>query len=119
MVISFALYQYWILCIFCLSGVVFNSILFVSSCLVNVVYDSSRLWKRIHLLAFALTFVLSYIIEERVCYLTICDQAYPKKLAFQYLKDLKNEFEHVDGALIETAARPYAFIKFGRFTAIT
>ena len=43
----------------------------------------------------------------------MCDRAYPKKLAFQYLEDLKNEFERVNGAQIETAARPYAFIKFG------
>lgn len=56
----------------------------------------------------------SYIIEERVCYLTMCDRAYPKKLAFQYLEDLKNEFERVYGNQIETAARPYAFIKFGK-----
>lgn len=45
----------------------------------------------------------------------MCDRSYPKKLAFQYLEDLKNEFERVNGAQIETAARPYAFIKFGRF----
>uniref|UniRef100_A0A453M0X8 Longin domain-containing protein n=1 Tax=Aegilops tauschii subsp. strangulata TaxID=200361 RepID=A0A453M0X8_AEGTS len=55
----------------------------------------------------------SYIIEGRVCYLTMCDRSYPKKLAFQYLEDLKNEFERVNGSQIETAARPYAFIKFG------
>lgn len=67
---------------------------------------------------FTLTYVLSYIIEGRVCYLTMCDRAYPKKLAFQYLEDLKNEFERVNVAQIETAARPYAFIKFGRFTVI-
>ncbi|EAZ06491.1 hypothetical protein OsI_28731 [Oryza sativa Indica Group] len=54
-----------------------------------------------------------YIIEGRVCYLTMCDHSYPKKLAFQYLEDLKNEFERVNGNQIETAARPYAFIKFG------
>uniref|UniRef100_A0A453EIV9 Longin domain-containing protein n=1 Tax=Aegilops tauschii subsp. strangulata TaxID=200361 RepID=A0A453EIV9_AEGTS len=54
-----------------------------------------------------------YIIESRVCYLTMCDRSYPKKLAFQYLEDLKNEFERVNGNQIETAARPYAFIKFG------
>ena len=70
-------------------------------------------------IGFSLTFVLSYIIEGRVCYLTMCDRAYPKKLAFQYLEDLKNEFECVNGTQIETAARPYAFIKFGRFAAIT
>lgn len=57
--------------------------------------------------------LLSYIIEGRVCYLTMCDRAYPKKLAFQYLEDLKNEFERTYGNQIETAARPYAFIKFG------
>ena len=44
----------------------------------------------------------------------MCDRAYPKKLAFQYLEDLKNEFERVYGNQIETAARPYAFIKFGK-----
>ena len=43
----------------------------------------------------------------------MCDRSYPKKLAFQYLEDLKNEFERVNGSQIETAARPYAFIKFG------
>ncbi|GJR53326.1 25.3 kDa vesicle transport protein [Tanacetum coccineum] len=51
----------------------------------------------------------------RVCYLTMCDRAYPKKLAFQYLEDLKNEFERGYGNQIETAARPYAFIKFDTF----
>lgn len=60
-----------------------------------------------------LTGSLSYNIEGRVCYLTMCDRSYPKKLAFQYLEDLKNEFERVNGSQIETAARPYAFIKFG------
>lgn len=44
----------------------------------------------------------------------MCDRAYPKKLAFQYLEDLKNEFERGYGNQIETAARPYAFIKFGK-----
>ncbi|CAL4956035.1 unnamed protein product [Urochloa decumbens] len=54
-------------------------------------------------------------ISSRVCYLTMCDRSYPKKLAFQYLEDLKNEFERVNGNQIETAARPYAFIKFDTF----
>lgn len=61
----------------------------------------------------------SYIIEGRVCYLTMCDRSYPKKLAFQYLEDLKNEFEKVNGNQIETAARPYAFIKFGMVPEFT
>ncbi|KAL6563333.1 SNAP receptor [Orobanche hederae] len=52
---------------------------------------------------------------RHVCYLTTCDRAYPKKLAFQYLEDIKNEFERAYGNQIETAARPYAFIKFDTF----
>ncbi|KAJ6932829.1 25.3 kDa vesicle transport protein [Populus alba x Populus x berolinensis] len=60
-------------------------------------------------------YIFHYIIEGRVCYLTMCDRSYPKKLAFQYLEDLKNEFERVNGPQIETAARPYAFIKFDTF----
>ncbi|CAI9114465.1 OLC1v1015194C3 [Oldenlandia corymbosa var. corymbosa] len=60
-------------------------------------------------------YVFHYIIERKVCYLTMCDRSYPKKLAFQYLEDLKNEFERVNGSQIETAARPYAFIKFDTF----
>ncbi|KAJ4971901.1 hypothetical protein NE237_005000 [Protea cynaroides] len=60
-------------------------------------------------------YVFHYIIEGRVCYLTMCDRSYPKKLAFQYLEDLKTEFERVNGNQIETAGRPYAFIKFDTF----
>ncbi|KAG8656345.1 hypothetical protein MANES_04G125400v8 [Manihot esculenta] len=60
-------------------------------------------------------YVFHYIMEGHVCYLTMCDRSYPKKLAFQYLEDLKNEFERINGAQIETAARPYAFIKFDTF----
>ncbi|KAL6585222.1 SNAP receptor [Orobanche minor] len=56
-----------------------------------------------------------YIFNWHVCYLTMCDRAYPKKLAFQYLEDLRNEFELTFGNQIETAARPYAFIKFDTF----
>lgn len=47
----------------------------------------------------------------------MCDRSYPKKLSFQYLEDLKNEFERAYGNQIETAARPYAFIKFGNVVA--
>ncbi|KAK6148770.1 hypothetical protein DH2020_016295 [Rehmannia glutinosa] len=36
-------------------------------------------------------------------------------LSFQYLEDLKSEFERAYGNQIETAARPYAFIKFDTF----
>ena len=58
-------------------------------------------------------FTFHYIIEGVVCYLTLTDKAYPKKLAYQYLEELHSEFTRLYGSQIETAARPYAFIKFG------
>ncbi|KAL3618196.1 SNAP receptor [Castilleja foliolosa] len=56
-------------------------------------------------------YIFHYIIEGHVCYLTTCDRAYPKKLAFQYLEDIKNEFERAYGNQIETAARPDTFMQ--------
>lgn len=61
----------------------------------------------------------SYIIEGGVCYLTLCERSYPKKLAYQYLEELQREFEKVNRSQIETVARPYAFIKFGKFSSST
>ena len=58
-------------------------------------------------------FVFHYIIEGGVCYLTLAERAYPKKLAYAYLEDLRSEFTRLYSDQIETAARPYAFIKFG------
>jgi vesicle transport protein SEC22 len=55
------------------------------------------------------------LIEGGVCYLTLCDRSYPKKLAYQYLEELQHEFEKVNRSQIETVARPYAFIKFDTF----
>lgn len=53
-----------------------------------------------------------YIIEMGVCYLVLCDKAYPKKLAFAFLEELQKEFWGEYGHEVGTAARPYAFIKF-------
>ena len=58
-------------------------------------------------------FVFHYLIEGGVCYLTLADRGYPKKLAYQYLEDLQREFSRLYAPQIDTAARPYAFIKFG------
>jgi len=44
-----------------------------------------------------------------VCYLSLCERGYPKKLAFQYLEELQNEFQRLYLGQIETVARPYAF----------
>lgn len=66
---------------------------------------------------------VSYIIEDNVCYLTLCDRDYPKRLAFAFLNDvhqgfqeeLKKESGDAWRDSIETADRPYKFIKFDKF----
>jgi vesicle transport protein SEC22 len=58
---------------------------------------------------------LSYIIEGSVCYLCICDQSYPRKLAFSYLEELAKEFNMSYGNEVDKPGlRPYAFVKFGK-----
>lgn len=61
------------------------------------------------------------MIERGICYLTMCERDYPKRLAFAFLSDLRSEFEsHLfaeHGDLweqhVDSVRRPYAFIKFG------
>jgi len=60
-------------------------------------------------------YYLHYLIEAGVCYLTLCERGYPKKLAYQYLEDLQREFHHQNQDQVGTVARPYAFIKFDTF----
>lgn len=60
-------------------------------------------------------FTFHYLIEADVCYLTLTDKGYPKKLAFQYLEELQSEFTRLYGSQIDTVTRPYAFIKFDTF----
>ena len=74
----------------------------------------------------------SYLIEHGVCYLTLADRAYPKKLAYQartpcllvcslspvklqYLEELAKEFYLQNSTQTASASRPYAFIKFDTF----
>lgn len=54
-----------------------------------------------------------YLIEARVVFLTLTEKGYPKKLAFQYLEELANEFGRLYGTQVDAVSRPYAFIKFG------
>ena len=58
-------------------------------------------------------FTFHYIIDNDVCFLTLVEKSYPKKLAYQYLEELQREFFSLYGREIEQAKRPYAFIKFG------
>ena len=54
-----------------------------------------------------------FIVENDVCYLTLCEKSYPKKLAIKFLEELAKEFDIQYGADVKNAKRPYAFIKFG------
>ena len=60
-------------------------------------------------------FLMHYIIDGNVCYLTVCERTYPKKLAYQYLEELQQEFATQYGGEVDAVARPYAFIKFDTF----
>ncbi|KAJ3399810.1 SNAP receptor, partial [Chytridiales sp. JEL 0842] len=60
-------------------------------------------------------YVFHYLIEHGVCYLTLCDRSYPKKLAFAYLEEIHKEFHEKYGNEVGTVARPYAFVKFDTF----
>jgi len=77
-------------------------------------------------------YTFHYMIESGVCYLTLCDKGFPKRLAFLYLEEIHNEFvvfldeaEQKKAAeekripqdwtrQVDTVARPYAFIKFDK-----
>ena len=56
--------------------------------------------------------VFHYIVEHGVCYLTVTDRAYPKKLAYQYLAELQAQFDAEYRTQVDTASRPYAFVRF-------
>lgn len=59
----------------------------------------------------------SYIIQDSVCFLCICDKSYPRKLAFTYLSDLAQEFTTVypSGQYLSATLRPYAYVEFDTF----
>lgn len=62
------------------------------------------------------------MIDNGICYLTLTEKSYPKRLAFLFLEEISREFEadlkaeHGDEWLrtVETVGRQYAFIKFDR-----
>jgi len=64
--------------------------------------------------------VFHFIQKEQICYLTLTPSAYPKRLAFLYLEEVSDAFveeltrDHGGQwrQAVETAARPYQFIKF-------
>eukprot|EP00919_Chromeraceae_sp_WS-2016_P069297 GHVR01164229.1.p1 GENE.GHVR01164229.1~~GHVR01164229.1.p1 ORF type:complete len:175 (+),score=8.06 GHVR01164229.1:297-821(+) len=68
----------------------------------------------------------SYITEDGITYLTICERSYPKKLAFTFLEEVQRSFiEELQKEFgsnsqvsyrshIDTIEKPYYFIKFDR-----
>ncbi|RSH77537.1 SNAP receptor [Apiotrichum porosum] len=64
-------------------------------------------------------YTLHYLIVGNVIYMCICDQSYPRKLAFSYLDELSKEFQRSYEGKIEGATRPYAFMGFDTFISKT
>ncbi|KAF8817943.1 synaptobrevin family protein [Cardiosporidium cionae] len=71
-----------------------------------------------------LTHSFYYLSVDGICYMTVCANSYPKKLAFAFLEDIQRSFveelkreygtHSMDyRSLIETIEKPYYFIKFG------
>ena len=58
-------------------------------------------------------YMFHYMMVNGVCFLTLTEKGYPKKLAFQYLDELSGEFGRLYGNQVDSISRPYAFIKFG------
>lgn len=62
----------------------------------------------------------SYLIADSICYLTIADKSYPRKLAFSYLQELSKEFSTSYGTeALKPNLRPYAFVQFDTFISAT
>ena len=57
------------------------------------------------------------MIQDQLCFLTICDQSYPRKLAFTYLSDLATEFTttYSSAQYLSPSCRPYAYVEFDTF----
>lgn len=60
-------------------------------------------------------FCFHYVLAKGVCILTLTEKGYPKRLAFDYLDELRKEFFNLYGTRIANATRPYEFITFDIF----
>lgn len=60
-------------------------------------------------------YVFHYLLENRICYLCLCEKTFSKRLAFSYLEDLANEFQLQYGQRLYTVSRPYSFIEFDTY----
>ncbi|CCD26789.1 SNAP receptor SEC22 NDAI_0I02200 [Naumovozyma dairenensis CBS 421] len=61
-------------------------------------------------------FEIHYLKKDSVIYFVICEMGYPRNLAFSYLSDVSEEFQHSYGNEVDkTSTRPYAFVSFDTF----
>lgn len=60
-------------------------------------------------------FYYAYLQRDQVCVLAVCENVYPKKLAFEYISELHQEFETRYRAELGAVQQPYAFMKFEGF----
>lgn len=60
-------------------------------------------------------FNFHYLIQDGVCYLSLCEASFPKRMAFAYLDDLHSEFWDQYGRRVPTVTRPYTFIEFDNY----
>ncbi|XP_070701749.1 vesicle-trafficking protein SEC22b-A [Pempheris klunzingeri] len=56
-----------------------------------------------------------YMIAQGVCYLSLCEASFPKKMAFAYLEELHSEFNDQYGRRVSAVTRPYSFIEFDTY----
>ncbi|XP_072176646.1 vesicle-trafficking protein SEC22b-like [Diadema setosum] len=59
--------------------------------------------------------IFHYLIETGICYLTLCEKSFSKRLAFNYLEELHQEFYSQYGKRVATVSRPYSFIEFDTY----
>lgn len=53
-----------------------------------------------------------YFIDRGVCFLTLCERLFSKKVAFSYLESIGQEFHGMYGSQFDQCTRPYAFVEF-------
>ena len=62
------------------------------------------------------SYEIHYIRKESVFYFVVCEKGYPRNLAFSYLSEIAEEFQHSYGNEVnKTTTRPYAFVNFDSF----
>lgn len=61
------------------------------------------------------SFYYAYVQRDQICVLAVCENVYPKKLAFEYVSELHKEFDQRFRPEIAGAQQPYSFMKFEGF----